>query len=81
MIIDGLSDMPESDLLLLISFINPMKEGKACVHNGLTPLNTPLIGQTIPKTRKRGTANHRTPSILSCVIGVTKTGRNRKPSR
>lgn len=28
-IIDGLKNMPESDLLLLISFINRMKEGKA----------------------------------------------------
>ena len=28
-IIDGLKEMPEADLLLLISFINRMKEGKA----------------------------------------------------
>jgi len=28
-IIDGLTDMPESDLLLLISFINRLNEGKA----------------------------------------------------
>ena len=28
-IIDGLKEMPEADLLLLISFINRLKEGKA----------------------------------------------------